>query len=49
METRAERNEGGGSRVVMGAFGMLGVLGWGRGQKGRKFGTQNFVKMNGKS
>ena len=25
---------------------MLGVLGWGRGEMGRKFGTQNFVEMN---
>ena len=45
METRAERDDRRESRLVIEAIRMLGVWG-GRGQKGRKFGTQNFVKIN---
>ena len=49
METRERRDDRREGTLVIGAIRMLGVLGWGRGKMGRKFGTQNFVKMNVKS
>ena len=33
-------------RLVIGVIRVLGVLGGGRGEMARKFGTQNFVEMN---
>ena len=42
-EGRGVRREG---TLVEGAIRMQGVLGWGREEMGRKFGTQNFVEMN---
>ena len=44
METRAERNDGGESGVVMGAIGMLGVLGWGEGTRGEKIWNPKFCE-----
>ena len=45
-EGRDVRREG---RSVIRAIRMLGILGRGRGEMGRKFGTPNFVEMNVKN
>ena len=46
MGTREGRDDRREDRLMIGVIRMLGILGWGRGEMGRKFGTQNFVEMN---